>query len=131
MDETVQNALGKLILRLAIGGLVLLHGWHKVVNGIAGIEGMLTGAGLPGLIGPLVYVGEVLGPVLLILGFYARVGAALIVVNMLFALGLAHADELWQLTKQGGWAIELQAAYLFGALALVFLGPGRWAVNQR
>lgn len=125
------NDLGKLILRFTLGILVLLHGIAKITGGTAGVEKMLEGAGLPSFIAAGVYVGEVLAPILVIIGFYARVGAALVVVNMLFAIMLAHRADLYVLTKTGGWALELQAFFLFTALALALIGPGRFGINQR
>ena len=92
---------------------------------------LLEGTGLPGFLAHGVYVGEVVAPILVIIGFYARVGAALIVVNMLFAIMLVHRADLYVLSKTGGWALELQAFFLFAALALALMGPGRFAINQR
>ena len=131
MNPGMQQDLGKLVLRLSLGILVLLHGIAKLTGGIGGIVGMVEGAGLPGVLGYGALVGEVLGPLMLILGFHARIGAALVAINMLFAIGLAHMGELATLTEQGGWALELQGMFLFTAIALVFLGPGRFSVNQR
>ena len=131
MNPAMQQDLGKLVLRLSLGILVLLHGIAKLTGGIGGIVGIVEGAGLPGVLGYGALVGEVLGPLMLILGFHARIGAALVAINMLFAIGLAHMGELATLTEQGGWALELQCMFLFTAIALVFLGPGRWSVNQR
>ena len=122
---------GKLILRLTLGGLILLHGIAKILGGVGPIQGMLSGVGLPEALAFGIYLGEVLGPVLLILGFYARVGAALIVINMLFALLLAHSDELMTLGQTGGWALELQGMFLFTGIALMLMGPGRISINQR
>ncbi len=39
--------IGKLVLRLTLGGLILLHGISKVKNGVEGIAGMLQAQGLP------------------------------------------------------------------------------------
>ena len=122
--------IGKLVLRLTLGGLILLHGVHKLAFGISGIEGMVQGVGLPGALAYGAYVGEVIAPLFVITGYHARVGAALIVVQMLFAIGLAHRQQLLALTPAGGWAIELQAFYLLTALALTFMGPGRLAVRH-
>lgn len=121
---------GKLVLRLSLGIMILLHGLAKVSGGVGGISGMLQGVGLPSTLAYGAYIGEVLAPLLVILGFYARVGAALIVVNMLFAIYLAHRDDVFMLTKQGGWALELQGMFLFTALALALIGPGRYGVNR-
>lgn len=121
---------GKLILRLTLGILMLLHGIAKIFGGIDGLEKTVAGAGLPSVLAYGVYVGEVLAPLLVIFGFYARFGAAIIVVNMLFAIFLAHRTDLFLLTRAGGWALELQGFFLFTALALVFMRPGRFGINR-
>ena len=125
------NHTGKLILRLTLGILILLHGIAKLTHGIEPIEGMVTGMGMPAFVAYGVYAGEVVGPLLLIIGFYARIGAALIAINMLFAIALAHTSELTSITQTGGWALELQGMFLFTAIALMVMGPGRFGVNQR
>jgi putative oxidoreductase len=78
-----------------------------------------------------VYVGEVVAPLMLIAGFHARIGGMLVAVNMLFAIWLAHMGEIGRLTGSGGWALELQGMFLFSAIAVALLGPGRFSVNQR
>jgi putative oxidoreductase len=123
--------IAKLILRLTLGILILLHGIAKLMHGIGPIEGMVTGMGLPAFFAYGVYVGEVLAPLLLIVGFHARSGAALIAINMVVAILLVHTGELTALTQTGGWALELQGMFLFTAVALALLGPGRIGVNQR
>lgn len=122
---------GKFILRIVLGLLILLHGIAKLIGGVGGIAGMLQGVGLPGFLAYGALVGEVVAPLLLLLGFYARIGAALIAVNMIVAFLLAHRGELFVLGPQGGWQLELQGMFLFTAVALIFLGPGRIAFNQR
>jgi putative oxidoreductase len=121
---------GKLVLRVAIGLLVLLHGIFKITHGVGFIGGMLDKAGLPGFLAYGVYIGEVVAPLMMLLGVGARAGAAIVVANMLVALGLVHMGDLFVITKQGGWALELQGLYLFGALAVALLGAGRYSVMQ-
>ena len=123
--------IGKLVLRLTLGILILLHGVAKLRHGIGPIEGMVTGMGVPRLVAYGVYAGEVLGPLLLIVGFYARIGAALIAINMLFAFALAHTGDLTSLSQTGGWALEVQGMFLATAVALALMGPGRISVNRR
>lgn len=122
---------GKFILRITLGVLMLLHGIAKIKGGVSGIEGMVTGAGLPGFFAWGAYVGEVLAPLLVIAGFYSRGGALLIAVNMIFAIGLAHTKDLLVISPQGGWALELQGFFLFTAIAIALMGPGRWSINRR
>jgi putative oxidoreductase len=128
----MNESTGKLILRITLGVLILLHGIHKLISGVDWLDGMLAGAGLPTFFKYGVYVGEVVAPLLVIAGYYSRVGAWLIAVNMLFALGLAHGAELFAIDPQsGGLVIEKQYLYLFAAIALALIGPGRYAVNQK
>ena len=122
---------GKLVLRLALGILILLHGVFKLRNGISFLEPMVTGLGLPAWAAYGVYLGEVVGPIMVILGLFARTGAFLIFVNMIFAIILVHRPEVLTLGKQGGWALELQGMFMFTALALVFMHPGRYALTRR
>ena len=131
MNQTTQTDLAKLILRLTLGVLVLLHGVAKLRGGVDPIAGMLAAHGLPGFLAYGALVGEVLGPLMLIAGFYARIGAALIAINMLFAVALAHIGQLGMLNEQAGWALELQAMFLFTAIALALMGPGRFSVNGK
>jgi putative oxidoreductase len=125
------DSVGKLILRLVLGLSILLHGIAKLIGGVGGIAGMLSGSGLPGVLAYGAYLGEVVGPLLLIVGWYSRVGAGLIAINMLFAVGLAHRADVFALGPQGGWAIELQAMFLFTAISLALMGPGRYSLNSK
>ena len=120
---------GKLLIRVTIGFLVLLHGIFKLSAGVGFIGGMLAKAGLPGGLAYLVYVGEIAAPQLMIAGVFTRAAAAVVVINMLVAFGLVHMADLFAMTKQGGWALELQGLYLFGALTVVLLGAGRFSVG--
>jgi putative oxidoreductase len=131
MNANTQADLGKLVLRIALGVLVLLHGVAKLRGGVGPIGGMLAAHGLPAALAYGALVGEVVGPLLLIAGFHARIGALLVMVNMLFAFFLAHLGQLGLLNEQGGWQLELQGMYLAAAIALALLGPGRYSVNGR
>jgi len=119
---------GKLVLRVALGVMILLHGIAKLQSGVSGIAGMLQGHGLPGAIAYLVYVGEVLAPVLMVAGIYTRAAGWIIAINMLFAFFLAHSKQVFGLNGQGGWALELQGMFLFAAIAVAFMGAGRFSV---
>jgi putative oxidoreductase len=131
MQQLGNDAAGKLILRLTVGGLMLFHGVSKLMHpgSVDFIGSRLTESGLPALLAYGVYVGEIIAPLMLILGILCRVGGLLVVVNMLFAVLLVHTGDILALTEHGGWRLELQAFYLFGALALMLLGSGKYAVR--
>ena len=120
---------GRLVLRLTLGVLLLFHGVSKLIGGIDGITGGLSKAGVPGALGYLVYIGEVVAPILLIVGIFSRIGAILVVINMIVALLLVHSSQLFTLSKTGGYGLELQAFYLLTAVAVFLLGAGRYSLG--
>lgn len=122
---------GRLILRLAIGVLLLLHGIAKLRNGIGWLAGPLGAVGLPAFVGYGVYVGEIVAPLLLIAGKWTRLAGLVVAFNMLVAILLARRSDIGVLNPQGGgWAIELEMLYLLGGLVIFLLGSGRYALSR-
>lgn len=128
-SHSSNDDLGKLVLRLTVSILILLHGIAKLVNGVDPIAGMLERAGMPSIFAYLVFVGEVIAPLLVLIGLWTRPAALVIAINMVVAVWLVHMGELFQLTKTGGWALELQGLFFFSALAVALLGAGRYSVG--
>ena len=124
--------LASLLLRLSVGGLMFAHGYHKISagfeEGVKGIKGMLAGSDMPEWLAYGVYVGELVAPVLLVLGLFVPLAGLAVAGTMAFAVYLAHSNELWSFTAYGGHALELQALFLVGGLACALLGAGRFAV---
>lgn len=123
--------LGKAMLRIVLGVLILMHGIAKVTgaSGIGFVAKVVADAGLPAWVAYGVYIGEVVAPILLIIGLWSRLAAIIVAVNMLFALFLVHSSEFGMLSKTGGWALELQGMFLGTALAVALLGAGRFSVG--
>ena len=131
MAMLLNDKAGKFILRVALGGILLLHGIAKLKNGVDWMAGPLTAHGLPAALAYGAYIGEVVAPLMLIAGFYARIGALLVTIHMLFALFLVHMGELFKLNEMGSWAIEFQALLLFSAIAIFLIGPGKAGINEK
>ncbi|KFC90657.1 DoxX family protein [Leclercia adecarboxylata] len=119
---------GKLLLRLAVGGLMLFHGLHKAIDGVGGIAGMLVAKGLPGFIAYGVLVGEVIAPILIILGILTRPAALVLAFTMVVAWLMVGTGKTFALDAVGAWAIESLVYFFVGALAVAFLGAGRYAM---
>jgi len=116
------------LLRLAVGGLMLFHGLHKAIDGVDGIAGMLVAKGLPGFIAYGVLVGEVIAPILIILGILTRPVALVLAFTMVVAWLMVGTGKTFALDAVGAWAIESLVYFFVGALAVAFLGAGRYAV---
>lgn len=125
------NDLGLLLLRLTVGGLMIPHGIAKIEHGTAGIAKMLEANGLPDVLQYGVYAGELAAPVLIILGFFTRIGALVLAGNMVVAVYLAHMADLTKLNAFGGWAVELQAFFLLGAVCIFLLGAGGLSIDAK
>ena len=126
----MENA-GKLLLRVAVGLIILLHGIAKMRHGLGDVADAMARAHLPHAVGYLVYIGEVAGPVMMILGVWTRLAALVVFFNMLVALLLGHPHELFDLTTHGGLLLETQWLMLSGALSVALLGAGRFAVQRK
>lgn len=120
---------GKLVLRAALSFLLLFHGISKLIGGVGFIAGILAKAGLPPAIGYLVYIAEVIAPLLMLIGLYTRPAALVVAINMVVAVLLVHTSQFFTLSETGGWALELQAFYFASALAVALLGAGRYSLG--
>jgi putative oxidoreductase len=131
MNRQLSDDIGKLVLRLTTGILMLFHGVAKALHtdSLSFIQTRLADFGLPQLIAYGVYVGEILAPAMVILGIFSRIGGLIIVGNMVFAIMLAHSAHLFLLTEHGGWRLELQGFYLLCGLAIAFMGSGKFAIK--
>jgi putative oxidoreductase len=125
----MQEDIGKLVGRLSVGGLLLLHGIHELLTGIAPIKAMVVAHHLPDLVAYGIYMGEIVGPILVILGLFSRLGGVLIVINMIAAVALAGMASIAKLNGAGGYALELETFYLLGGLSVAMLGAGRIGLN--
>ena len=123
--------VGKLILRLTLGIFMLFHGVEKIINGINGVKRMVTNAGLPEFIAYGVYAGEIVMPILIILGVYAGVASLILAFNMFIAIFLAYGNSLFSLGKYGAPVIELPFLYLILSIVIFLIGSGKYAVNSK
>ena len=122
--------LAALLLRLTLGGLLLFHGWHKIHAGIGFILGMLSEHGVPAFIGYGIYIGEVVAPILIILGICCRLSAISVIGTMLVAWLLVDMDNTFHLNDVGAWALEDLMFYIMMSVVLLFLGSGKYSVMK-
>jgi len=123
---------GLLLLRLGVGTLILFHGIFKLTHGVAWIAGPLGAVGLPTWLQYGVYVAEVVAPVLVIVGLWARPAALVMAFDMFMAIFLARRADVAKINPMGGgWAIELELMFLVAALAIALAGSGRYGLGKR
>ena len=128
--KNVQQNIGLLILRLSIGGLMLFHGYHKLISGIDSIVRMISEIGLPGSLAYTVFIGELIAPLFMIVGYRTRIASLFIAITMVVAIFLGHPNEFFKLGDHGSWALEINGLYLFGSLSILLLGGGKLALSS-
>jgi putative oxidoreductase len=130
MNRFHNDDLAKLIVRITCAGLLILHGSHSLTHGIQHIKDMVRNVGLPEFVAYGNLVGEVLAPILMIVGYRARIAALIVAFNMLASILIAHRDIAFARNDFGGWMIELNVFYMLTALAVFFSGAGRYSLSR-
>jgi putative oxidoreductase len=124
-------------LRLALGLMIFPHGAQKLLGwfggyGFTGSMGYFTGTvGLPWIVSLLVILGEFFGALLLIAGLGTRFAAASLALIMLGAAWELRGNGFFMnwFGTQKGEGIELFVLAIGIAIALMFLGGGKWSID--
>ncbi|MGH1516939.1 DoxX family protein [Chryseobacterium sp. JK1] len=127
-----KHSLAILIHRVSIGVLMLFHGFYKLSNGVNWIIEILASKGLPGFIAYGSYIGEIVAPIMIILGIKTRIASAVLAATLLNAFLLMHTSDFFSTNPtNGGWQIELIFLYFSGAVLLIITGGGKYAVTTK
>jgi putative oxidoreductase len=123
--------LGLLVLRLALGPMLVLHGWNKVfgAGGLAGTEGWFASLGLrpAWLHARIAPVNEIGAGVLMTVGLLNGLAAMAYVGLMAVASFPDHQGKGYFVFK-GGWEYTVLVAMV--AVALAATGPGEWSLDH-
>ena len=126
-------SLAPLAVRLITGIIILAHGWQKLTEMGPGNFGgqMLAGLGvpLPMFMGYVVTFTEIIGGLLLIVGFLSRLAALLLTINLVVAILLVKVNVGF-LSGSSGTGAELDLALIAGFLVILFAGPGSLSVDH-
>ncbi|GAA0527151.1 putative oxidoreductase [Rhizomicrobium palustre] len=117
--------LGKLFLRLGLGGLLLFHGVHKLLTGLDPVKSLLSAHGLPENLAYIAYFGEILGPLMVLTGVFTRLGAFFIFAEIAALIGLSGLSQLLAFSPEGAYGLETEMLFIITALSLLFTGGGR------
>ena len=107
-----------------------MHGSNSAIHGIQHVKDMIRNAGLPEFIAYGNLIGEAVAPLFMIAGYKARLAALVVAFNMLMSVMIAHRDIIFVRNNFGGWMIELNVFYFMTALAVFFLGSGRFSISR-
>ena len=118
------TSIGLLLLRVAIGGLMLVHGTQKLMGFSELSTKFPDPLGMGSQLSLISAIGAEVGcSLLLILGLGTRFAALPIAFTMIVALFLVHASDPWRVK-------ELAAVYLCVCLSLILTGAGEFSLDR-
>ncbi|MCF7872264.1 DoxX family membrane protein [Candidatus Woesearchaeota archaeon] len=110
------NTYGDFLLRVVVGLIMTISGFGKLfaTPGIEGFSGMLSGLGfpIPSALAVIVGIIELLGGLILIIGYFDKYAARLLAIIILVAIITVHLKDGWN-----GFKYQL---LLFAALLRYF-----------
>lgn len=129
MTQTTNDNYGALTARLALGSILLAHGFLKIlVFTIPGTIGYFESLGLPSIAAYLTIFGELAAGTAILLGLYTRL-AALLSLPILIGALVVHVPNGWVFSNQGGgWEFPLLLVVL--ATIVAIQGAGSFAIRK-
>lgn len=111
-----------LVMRLALGAVMIGHGYPKVFGGLHHHAQFVASLGLPAWSGYLSAFAEFLGGICVLLGLFTRFCAFAVCIDLAVAIWKVH----WHngLMPAGGKGYEFPLSLAALAFGLIFLGPG-------
>lgn len=129
LDGILRPEIGIALLRVVLGMVFVAHGAQKLFQfGFEGLTGAFGSMGipLPALSAALVIATELVGGAALLVGALSRIVAVPLAVTMLVATLVVHLPAGF-FAPDG---VEFTLTLMAGTLAILFAGPGAWAVDN-
>lgn len=126
---TTKQHIGILIVRVSIAFTMLIYGISKLRFGIDYISDKIAQYGLPSFLGYGVYVGEIIAPVLIIIGYRTKLAGLIFATNCFVATLMVQLPNLLKLNDFGGWKMGSLFIYTLFGIALFFTGGGKHSVS--
>ncbi len=131
--------VGPLVLRLTLGCVIFAHGAQKVLGWFGGpgaektIQLFTSTMGFPLPLTLLVMASEFLGPIALFLGFFTRISAFAIAVNLGTCAYMNHLKNGFFMNwfgQQKGEGFEFHLLVIGIAVALMITGGGIFSLDR-
>ena len=118
-----------LLFRISIPFTMLIYGIDNITNGTGFIGSLLDAYNLPSFLVYGVFIGEIIAPIMLLLGYRSRLAGLLFAFNCLLAILMAQIQYFFTLNQFGGWTLDLLFIYLVAGIAFFYSGAGKHAIS--
>ena len=129
-----ESPLAILLIRLIVGAVFLAEGVQKFLFADALGVGRFIKIGIPApeIMAPFVGVVEIVCGAVVLIGFFTRLAAIPLIIDMLVAISTTKIPMLFE---KGFWAMVHEArtdwSMILGSLFLVLVGAGAWSLDGR
>ncbi len=129
VDE-IYGATGAMVLRLGLGIMWIAHALLKwFVFTIPGFAAWLETQGIPGFMAWPVFLLELIGGVMILIGLYGRY-VSVVLVPVLLVAAWTHVPNGWlHINEGGGW--EYPIFLVMASIVHILLGDGRFAIRSK
>lgn len=125
------------LLRFVVCLSFLPHGIYKAIHGIGGIQATLVNHGIPDYVGYGVFLGQIVAPILILIGYYTRTAivfvwgtlGVILWVGFYLKGGFFGADGIFGMGPKGTWNADIVWFYLIVTIAIFLLGTGKYAIK--
>ncbi|WP_425075971.1 DoxX family protein [Psychroserpens sp. S379A] len=121
--------LGLFLLRITLSATMLVYGISKIISGVSQIETMLDSYGFPTFLSYGVYIGEIVAPLLIIIGFRTKLAGLVFAINCLVAILMVQLPYFFSINEYGGWSLGLIFIYFMFGIVMCFTGAGKYALS--
>ncbi len=118
--------LALLVMRLALGVVMLAHGYQNTFRHLHDHVRMVAGLGIPAWLGYVSSFTELLGALLILAGLFIRPAAFAVCIDLAVAIWRVH----WHSGLMGEHGYEFPLALATLAFALIFFGAGPIAIDH-
>jgi len=118
--------LALLFMRLALGIIMLAHGYQNLFRHLHEHVHFITSLGMPAWLGYVSSVAEFLGAIFILAGFFTRPAAFALCIDLAVAIWKVH----WHNGLMGPGGVEFPLALATLAFALIFFGAGPIALDH-
>ena len=126
LNNPALSDAAKLVGRILLALMFVMGGWSKI-SGYSGTQAYMTSAGVPGLLLPLVIIVELIGGLMIIVGYKTRLAALALFGFTIAATVLFHMN----------WALPMQQLLFMknlgiagGFLVLFAAGAGAYSLDR-
>jgi len=118
--------LALLVMRSTLGAIMVAHGYQNVFRHLHDHVHMVASLGLPAWLGYVSSFTELLGGLLILVGFFTRPAALAVCIDLIVAIWKVH----WHNGLIADHGSEFPLAIATIAFALVFFGAGPIAIDH-